>query len=97
MEPKHRQRIDLYCHLIVRPVHIKALWPYLFINGIFNHDDCNVPNWSQNITNPETIKDIILTIKTRGPLAFDSLLLSLDASGHQQLANILEYAPLSLL
>ena len=59
MEQKHRKRIDLLCDLIVRQVDIKALWPYLFMNGIFNYDDCNVPNWSQNITNPETIKDII--------------------------------------
>ena len=41
---KHRQRIDLFCDLIVRQVDIKALWPYLFINGIFNFDDYNLPN-----------------------------------------------------
>ena len=70
MEQKHRKRIDLLCELIVRQVDIKALWPYLFMNGIFNYDDCNVPNWSQNITNPETIKDIILTIRTKGPYAY---------------------------
>ena len=53
MKLKHRQRIDLLCDLIVRQVDMKALWPYLFINGIFNYDDCNVPNWSQDTTNPE--------------------------------------------
>ena len=68
MGQKHRKRIDFLCDLIVRQVDIKALWPYLFINGIFNYDDCNVPNWSQNITNPKTINDIISTIKTRGIL-----------------------------
>ena len=56
MEPKHRQRIDLLCDLIVRQVDIKALWPYLFKNGIFNYDDCNVPNLSQNITNSEIMR-----------------------------------------
>ena len=40
---KHRQRIDLLCDLIVRQVDMKALWPYLFINGILNYDDYNVP------------------------------------------------------
>ena len=35
MEQKHRKRIDVLCDLIVRQVDIKALWPYLFINGIF--------------------------------------------------------------
>ena len=44
MEPEHCQSIDLLCDLIVLRVDIKALWPYLFINGIFNYDDCSVPN-----------------------------------------------------
>ena len=70
MEQKYRKRIDLLCDLIVRQVDIKTLWPYLFINGIFNYVDCNVPNWFQNITNPETINDIILTIQTKGPYAY---------------------------
>ena len=48
METRHRQRIDLLCDLIVRQVDIKALWPYLFINGIFRYDDYNVPNWSKD-------------------------------------------------
>ena len=90
MEQKHRKRIDLLCDLIVSQVDIKALWPYLFINGIFNYDDCNVPNWSQNITKPETIKDIILTIKTRGPYAYYDLLRSLRQSDQEFLAEILD-------
>ena len=56
MEPKHYQRIDLLCDLIVRQVDMKALWPCLFMNGIFNNDDCNVPYWSRNRTNPEIIR-----------------------------------------
>ena len=72
MEPRHRQRIDLICDVIVRQIDMKALWPYLFKNGIFNYDDCNVTHCSQDITNPEIIKNIILTIKTRGPYAVTS-------------------------
>ena len=53
MEPKYRQRIDLLCDLIVRQVDIKALWPYLFMKGILNFNDYNVPNWSRDTTNPE--------------------------------------------
>ena len=53
MEPKHHQRIDLLCDLIVRQVDMKALWPYLFMKGIFNFNDYNVPNWSQDTANPE--------------------------------------------
>ena len=90
MEQKHRQRIDLLCALIVRQVDMKALWSYLFINGIFNYDDCNIPNWSKNITNPEIIKDIILTIKTRGPYAYYDLLRSLRQSDQEFLADILD-------
>ena len=56
MEPKHRQRIDLLCDLIVRQVDIKALLPYLFINRIFNYDDYNVPNWSKDTTNSEIMR-----------------------------------------
>ena len=77
MEPEHCQRIDLLCDLFVGQVDIKALWPYLFINGIFNYNDCNLPNGSQGTTNPEIIKHIILTIKTRGPYAYYDLLRSL--------------------
>ena len=53
METIHRQRIDLLCDLIVRQVDIKTLWPYLLMKGIFNFNDYNVPNWSQDTTNPE--------------------------------------------
>ena len=56
MEPKHCQRIDLLCDCIVRQVDIKALWPHLFINGIFNYDDYNLPNWSEDITNSEIMR-----------------------------------------
>ena len=89
MEPRHRQRTDLLCDLMVRQVGMKALWTYLFINEIFNYDDCNVPNWSQDIRNPEIIKDIILTIKTREPYAYYDLLRSLRQSDEEFLADIL--------
>ena len=78
MEPKHRQSIDIHSALIVRQIDIKALWPYLFINGIYNYDDCTVPKWIKDLTNPKTTKEIILTIKTRGPYAFYELLRSLQ-------------------
>ena len=90
MEQKHVNRINLLCDLIVPQVHIKALWPYLFINGIFNYDDCNVPNWSQNIPNPEAIRDIISTIKTKGPYAYYDLLRSLRQSDQEFSAEILD-------
>ena len=59
MEPEQRKSIDTQCALIVRQIDIKALWPYLFTNGIYNYDDCNVPKWTENLTNPNTIKEII--------------------------------------
>ena len=53
METRHRQRIDLLCDLIVRQVDMKALWLYLFMKGILNFNEYNVPNWSQDTTNPK--------------------------------------------
>ena len=53
-----------------------SLWPYLIQTGIFNQDDCNIPTWSRNLNNPDTIKDIFSTIKTRGPDAYKNLLFS---------------------
>ena len=44
MKSKHHQRIDLICDLIIRQVDKKALWPYLFVNGIFDYDNRIVPN-----------------------------------------------------
>ena len=38
----------------------------------------------------DTIREIFLTIKTRGPEAFENLLLSLRQSEHETLADILE-------
>lgn len=38
----------------------------------------------------DTVKDILLTIKTRGPNAFKNLILSLRQSDHEDVANILE-------
>ena len=89
MEPKHCQSIDTHCALIVGQIDIKALWPYLFINGIYNYDDCNVSKWTKDLTNPKTIKEIILAIKTRGPYAFYELLRSLEQSNQEFLADIL--------
>ena len=92
MEQKHRQCIDRLCNLIVKYVNMKTLLPYLFINGIYNYDDCNMPTWTQNLKTPEIIKDIILTIKTRGPEAFYKLIESLRQSDQNLLADILEHA-----
>jgi len=39
---------------------------------------------------PDIIKDIFLTIKTRGPHAFKHLILSLRQSDHENVADILE-------
>lgn len=39
---------------------------------------------------PDIVKDIYLTIKTRGPHAFKNLILSLRQSEHENIADILE-------
>ena len=49
-----------------------------------------MPTWTQDLKNPEIIKDIILTIKTRGPEVFYKLIESLRQSDQNLLADILE-------
>ncbi|XP_046144715.1 caspase-1-like [Osmia bicornis bicornis] len=90
MNQKHRDTIDLYCEDIVPRINVNKLWPKLLENKVFNRDDVNIPRWKKSFTDKATVKDIYLTIKTRGPLAFDRFLASLRQSDHENLANTLE-------
>ncbi|XP_043683700.1 caspase Dronc-like [Vespula pensylvanica] len=90
MNSEHRKRIDLYCDIIVPKLNIMKLWPKLLENGIFNIDDINISTWKRNFDKEETVKSIWLTIKTRGPFAFQNLLLSLQQSDHEELAEMLD-------
>ena len=76
MEQIHRKRIDDLIEIVPCFIDMVALWPYLIQTGIFNQDDCDIPTWSRNLNNPEIIKDIFSTIKTRGPDAYKNLILS---------------------
>ena len=89
MDPLHRKRIDALIDVFAYHVDMIILWPFLLQQGIFNHDDCNIPEWSKDIANPATIRDIMLTIKTRGPNAYKNLILSLRLLGHVLLADVL--------
>lgn len=89
MNIEHRKRIDINCDKIVPKINIFKLWPKLLENEIFNRDDVNIPRWKKNLEKEDTIRDILLTIKTRGPYAFDNLLLSLQQTDHGELVNIL--------
>lgn len=90
MDQKHREMIDLCCNDIIPKINIKKLWPKLLENKVYNTDDVNIPQWENDITNEAIIRDIYLTIKTRGPKAFIRLLASLRESDHEDLADILE-------
>ena len=81
MDQIHRKRIDDLIEIV--PC-------YLIQTGIFNQDDCNIPTWSRNLNNPDTIKDIFSTIKTRGPDAYKNLILSLRLSDHIVIADMLD-------
>ena len=48
------------------------------------------PFFQKKLNDLETIRDIFLTIKTRGPEAYENLLLSLRQSEHEILAELLE-------
>ncbi|KOX68315.1 Caspase Nc [Melipona quadrifasciata] len=96
MNQKDRKTIDSCCEQIVPKINIIKLWPWLLYNQIFNRTDVNIPRWTQNFTDEATIRDICLTIKTRGPQAFKRFLTSLRQSGHGDLADILEERRITL-
>ena len=80
MDPIHRKKIDKYCDLLVNNIDIVTIWPFLIRNKIFNRDDHNISLWLYDFTDPSTIKDIILAIKTSGPLPYHNFILSLRHS-----------------
>ena len=90
MEHIHRKRIDDLIEIVPCFIYMVALWPYLIQTGIFNQDDCNIATWSRYLNNPDMIKDIFSTIKTRGPDAFKNLILSLRISNHIVIADMLD-------
>ncbi|XP_014470769.1 PREDICTED: caspase-3-like [Dinoponera quadriceps] len=90
MEQKDRDKIDLHCDKVVPKIKITKLWPKLLEHKIYNLDDVNIPQWEKNLTAGSTIKDIFSKIQTRGPKAYERLLLSLKESGHEDICDILE-------
>ncbi|KAK9302737.1 hypothetical protein QLX08_005356 [Tetragonisca angustula] len=90
MNQKHRETLDSCCEKIIPKINIIRLWPKLLENKVFNRDDVNISRWKKNLTEEATIRDIYLTIKTRGPCAFNRFLESLKQSSHGDLADILE-------
>lgn len=90
MNQKHRNTLDSCYNDVVHRIKLANLWPQLLENKVFNRDDVNVPRWTKNLSNEETVRDVYLTIKTRGPFAFDRFLTSLRQSGHENVADVLE-------
>lgn len=90
MNDEHRERIDLCCEQLITRIDLIKLWPKLLQHGIFNWDDVNIPVWTESLTNIDTVRDVYLTIKTRGPHAFEKFLISLRQTEHEDLADILE-------
>ncbi|XP_015120393.1 caspase Dronc isoform X2 [Diachasma alloeum] len=89
MLQQHRASIDLCCNTLAKKVNMVRLWPKLLKYRIFNPDDVNIPRWQESLSDVNTIKEIVTTIKTRGPLAFDYLLRSLTEINQANLAEIL--------
>ncbi|XP_029660256.1 caspase Dronc-like isoform X1 [Formica exsecta] len=90
MDRRDRERINCCCETVVSRIDMKKLLPRLLQNKVYNRDDTNMPRWMKNPMAPDIVKDIYLTIKTRGPYAFKSLILSLRQSDHENVADILE-------
>ncbi|KAL6433837.1 hypothetical protein ACFW04_005813 [Cataglyphis niger] len=90
MDRRDRERINYCCDKVVSKIDMKKLLPKLLQNKVYNRDDTNMPRWKKNLMAPDIVKDIYLTIKTRGPHAFKNLILSLRQSEHGNIADILE-------
>ncbi|XP_057336232.1 caspase-2-like [Microplitis mediator] len=90
MEQEDRAKIDRCVDTMVPIINMESLWPQLFDNEIFNRDDVNVPKWQDKLDQAETKRDILRTIKTRGPRAYKNFLKCLRITHHEHLINILE-------
>ncbi|XP_058794751.1 caspase b-like [Phymastichus coffea] len=90
MEYKDREKIDYLCDDLLKDIDITRLWPELLKNKVYNRDDVNIPNWQKNLSNPNTVREICFTIKTRGPHAYRNLIRSLHESSHKMIADLLE-------
>ncbi|XP_012521921.1 caspase-1 [Monomorium pharaonis] len=90
MDQRDREQIDHCCENVVPKIIMTKLLPKLLENKVYNRDDVNIPRWMKNLETQDTVKDIWLTIRTRGPNAFKNLILSLRQSDHENVANILE-------
>ena len=76
MDQIHRKRINDLIEIVPCFIDMVTLWPYSIQTGILKQDDCNIPTWRRNLNNPDTIKDIFSTIKTKGPNAYKNLIFS---------------------
>ncbi|XP_043258768.1 caspase-6-like isoform X1 [Colletes gigas] len=90
MNQTHRDIIDSCYESIVPKIDLFKLWPKLLENKVFNRDDVNILRWKKNFADEATVGDVYLTVKTRGPFAFDGLVTSLRQSNHGNLADTLE-------
>ncbi|XP_051156955.1 uncharacterized protein LOC127278982 [Leptopilina boulardi] len=90
MEEIHRKKLDQLCEELILYIDMNILWPLLLKNKIYNRDDCNIPIWKKNLNDLDTVRDIFLTIKTRGPDAYKNLLKSLREAEYDVLAIVLE-------
>ncbi|KAK0175254.1 hypothetical protein PV327_009017 [Microctonus hyperodae] len=96
MNRKDRDKIDRSVDAMMKILDMKNLWPFLLEYKIYNQDDVNVPQWEQSLNDKKTMKDILTTIKTRGPHAYQNLIRSLKASEYTNIIDILENPPLPL-
>ena len=75
-EQINRKRNDDLIEIVSCFIDMVALWPYLIQTGIFKQDDPNISTWSRSLNNPDTLKDIFSTIKTKEPDDYKNLILS---------------------
>ncbi|CAD6210353.1 GSCOCG00010891001-RA-CDS [Cotesia congregata] len=90
MEQEDREKIDRCIDKLVPLINMESIWPRLFLHQIFFSDDVSVPKWKDRLGTPETKREILLKIKTRGPHAFKNLIQCLRETHQENLIILLE-------
>ncbi|XP_034945234.1 caspase Dronc-like [Chelonus insularis] len=89
MQPKDRERIDRNVDQLVDLVDMEKLWPKIK-DIIFYQNDPGIPKWENSLNDPDTKRNILLEVKTRGPYAYSNLINGLKATDQHPCVELLQ-------
>uniref|UniRef100_A0A1B6E4V5 Caspase family p20 domain-containing protein n=1 Tax=Clastoptera arizonana TaxID=38151 RepID=A0A1B6E4V5_9HEMI len=91
MNKEHKRKIDEMKIKCIQEVNFNSLMDQFKIRGIFNELMIKEIEAYQEKDNTDKIPFLLDYVKSRGPKAFDILVMSLKESGHQELALEFDY------